>query len=85
VKQGQIIKAITDAAIAYGKTGEPCHLDRIKEMVSLLESRESLKYAVTRHAVQRFKERTKCKSDSAAEATLRSFIDRAEELELKDR
>lgn len=85
MKEGQIKAGIFNAAVALAKTGDPCHVDRIRELVTLLENRPSLKYKVASHAVKRFMERSKCKSSSAAEVTLKSMVDRAQELELKDR
>ena len=84
MKEGQIKSAILGAAIAWAKTSEPCHLDKIREMAELLENRSSLSYQISRHAVAQFMRRSKCKNPTSAEGTLKAMIGSACELELKD-
>lgn len=85
MRDGQIKNGIVEAAIAFIKTDERIHLDRIRELVELLEKQNEMCIAITRHAVSRFMEQSKCKSPQSAEATIKSMVPRAQELELKDR
>lgn len=84
-RPGQIKSAILSAALLYGETGEDWYLERIRELTILYRNRPDLKYKISSHAIDRFIEKTGCKERKDAEGTLKSFINEAEELELKDR
>lgn len=85
MKPGQIKSAILSAALLYSETGDEKYMERIRDLGIQYRNRPDLKYKISAHAIDRFIERTGCKSRQHAESTLKGLINEADELELKDR
>lgn len=83
--EAQIKEGLISAALAYGRTGEGCHLERIRELVGLFDGRRSLRYSLSAHAIMRYMQRSGCKNLVRAEARIKQLLDEADEMELRDR
>jgi hypothetical protein len=85
LNETELKEQLSSAALAYGRTGEGVHLERIRELTRLFDGRRSLRYPLSAHAIMRFMQRSGCKSLTKAEKAIKRMLDRAEEMRLKDR
>lgn len=77
--------AIVGAAIEYRDEATDAHRDHLFDLVDRYLEIQAPRFRLSDHAIQRFKQRTGCKTDDKAKTALTKFLKRAQEVELEDR
>lgn len=85
MNEAEIRDLIASAAISYVRTGADEMLEQIREFTRVLDSRPSVVYKISDHAIKRFCERSGCQSRERARKKIMRMLDQAERVELKER
>lgn len=83
--EAELQDEILGCSLAYGRTGDESYLEQIRELTRQYDSRRSMICRISNHAITQYMKRSGLQNKDDAETGLKKKLDRAREVELKDR